>query len=257
MLKEILDAKKRRLAVAKEQTPLEILKDRISLAPKSRNFRQALLGQNLSIIAEIKKASPSLGDIVPDLDIQKTAIDYEKGGVSAISVLTEEDYFKGASEHIKIVKENVRIPVLRKDFLFEEYQIYESRYLGADALLLIAAILDESLLSSLVDLSLSIDIEPLVEVHSEEDLRKALKTEAKVFGINNRDLSTFKTDISTTERLISLIGNGKIIISESGIKSAQDVKMLKQLGVDAILVGESIVKSGDFKKKIEQLMVDS
>ncbi len=253
MLKKVLEAKKTRLGAQKKQLPLEILKNRVSLSLVTRNFRQALLGQKLSIIAEIKKASPSLGDIAPDLDIVATAVKYEQGGAAAISVLTEEDYFKGAPEFIELVKEVVRIPVLRKDFIFDEYQVYESRYLGADALLLIATILDQKTLSDLVDLALKLNIEPLVEVHTEEDLDKALNTKAKVIGVNNRDLNTFETSLDVSANLIPKIGSDRIKVSESGIKDAGDVSRLKELGVDAILVGETLVKSSDMKEMIASL----
>ena len=254
MLEEILQAKKKRLESQKTQLSIDVLKNRCSLMRSTRNFRQALLGEDISVVAEIKKASPSLGDIAPDLDIAKTAVSYEEGGASAISVLTEQDYFKGESSFIKTVKEATRIPVLRKDFIFEEYQIYESKYLGADAVLLIATILEKEILRQLVDISLSLNIEPLVEVHTEEDLKKTLGTKAKVIGINNRDLKTFETDIKVTQRLISSVGSGKIIVSESGIKNNEDVRWLKSLSVDAILVGESIVRATDLKKKIESLI---
>ena len=254
MLKEILKAKKKRLESQKAQISLDVLKKRCRLVAAARNFRQALLGQDISVIAEIKKASPSLGDIAPDLDISMTAVSYEEGGASAISVLTEEDYFKGEPSFIKSVKEATRIPVLRKDFIFEEYQIYESKYLGADAVLLIATILEKEVLKQLVDISMSLNIEPLVEAHNEEDIEKTLGTKAKVIGINNRDLKTFETDIKVTQRLISSVGSGKIIVSESGIKSKEDVRWLKSLGVDAILVGESIVRSTNLRKKIESLI---
>lgn len=256
MLDQILAAKRKRLTEQKKKLPFQILKDRVSLSPATRNFRQALLGENVSIIAEIKKASPSLGDIALDIDVKKTALLYEGAGAAAISVLTEEDYFKGNSDFIKVVKGSVKLPILRKDFIFKPYQVYESRYLGADALLLIASILEEKTLKDLVQLSYFLNLEPLVEVHTEEDLAKALKTKAKVIGVNNRDLNSFKTDIDTTKRLIPLMGLDKIVVSESGIKDAKDVKMLKNLGVDAILVGESIIKSGDYMKKIKELLGD-
>ena len=254
MLEEILEAKKKRLESQKTQLSLDVLKNRCSLMPAVRNFRQALLGEDISVIAEIKKASPSLGDIAPDLDIAKTAVSYEEGGASAISVLTEEDYFKGEPSFIKSVKEAIRIPVLRKDFIFEEYQIYESKYLAADAVLLIATILEKKVLRELVDISILLNIEPLVEVHTQEDIEKTLQTKARVIGINNRDLQTFDTDLKVTQRLISLVGSGKIIVSESGIKNNEDVRWLKSLGVDAILVGESIIKAEDSKEKIQSLI---
>ncbi len=254
MLKEILRAKKARLSEQKKVLSIDVLEKRAKLKSATRNFRQSLLGTDTSVIAEIKKASPSLGDIAPDIDIKRIAVLYEEGGACAISVLTEQDYFKGAPEFIGLVKEAVRIPVLRKDFILDEYQVFESRYLGADAVLLIATILEKNKLKELIDLSLSLKIEPLVEVHNEEDLEKALSTSVKVIGINNRDLKTFDTDLNVSERLISKVGNGKIIVSESGIKTKQDVERLKGLGFDAILVGESIVKESDFKAKIQSLI---
>lgn len=254
MLDKILAAKRNRLAGQKKKTPLETLKDRVSMSPATRNFRQALLGENISIIAEIKKASPSLGDITPGIDIRRTAVLYEEAGAAAISVITEEDYFKGSPSFIREVKDSVKLAVLRKDFIIESYQVYESRYLGADALLLIASILEEKALSDLVKLSFSLNIEPLVEVHTEEDLVKVLQTKAKVIGINNRDLISFETDINTSKDLVPLIGPGKIIVSESGIKSAADVRILRELGVDAVLVGESLMKADDIKAKLTSLI---
>jgi len=253
MLKEILKAKKTRLAVQKEQLPLDTIKNRLSLASAPRNFRQALLGQSLSVIAEIKKASPSAGDINPNLDVSKTATLYEKAGAAAISVLTEEDYFKGHPGYIAEVKAASRLPVLRKDFILDKYQVYESRLIGADALLLIATILEVSLLKELIDLALSLKVEPLVEVHTSADLDKTLSTKAKIIGINNRDLETFKTDLAVTEKLLPLIDKERIVVSESGIKSADDAKYLKDLGVDAILVGESLVRASNIKEMLTSL----
>lgn len=253
MLEKIIDAKKIRLNRAKEVISLSNLKSQVRNCDQARDFRGALAEQGISIIAEIKRASPSLGDIAIGLDINQTAIDYEQAGADAISVITEQDYFKGCPEYIKIAKENTKIAVLRKDFLFEEYQIYESRFLGADALLLIAAILEKEQLADLVELTISLGMEPLVEVHNEDDIDKINGTSARVIGINNRDLNTFHTDLHVTENLISKIDNGKVVVSESGIKEAKDVMWLKKLGVNAILVGESIVRSDNFKNKIIDL----
>ncbi|TET53498.1 MAG: indole-3-glycerol phosphate synthase TrpC [Actinobacteria bacterium] len=251
MLDEIIEAKRKRIAAQKQKLPLEVIKERAALKKTTRNFREALLGKNLSLIAEIKKASPSRGDIAPDINVGEIAKTYEDSDASAISVLTEEDFFKGQPEYIEIVKENSSLPVLRKDFVLEEYQVYESRYLGADALLLISAILDENELRKLAKLTHKLNMEPFIEVHSEEELKTALGAEAKVIGINNRNLKTFETDLKTTERLIKLVGKDRIVVSESGIKTGKDAAWLKSLGVDAILVGESIVSAPDIKKMIE------
>jgi len=253
MLNEILEAKKRRLAAQMEKLPLETVTNRASLAAAPRNFRQALLGQGLSIIAEIKKASPSAGDINPNLDVSETAALYEKAGAAAISVLTEEDYFKGHSNYVKEVKAASRLPVLRKDFILDKYQVYESRLIGADAVLLIATILESSVLNQLVDLALRLNIEPLVEVHTSEDVDKALKTKAKVIGINNRNLKTFQTDLTVTEKLFPLIDKGRVVVSESGIRSAADAEYVRDLGVDAILVGESLVRAENVNQKLTSL----
>ena len=183
----------------------------------------------------------------------KIAKIYEEAGASAISVLTEQDFFKGEPEYIKDVKSVASLPILRKDFIFEEYQVYESRVIGADAILLITTLLDENKLKALVDLSKRLKMEPLVEVHTREDLDKALKVDAKVIGINNRDLKTFDVDIDTTKQLINEVGLGKIVVSESGIKERADAKKLKSLGVDAILVGETLVKAKSISEKLESL----
>ncbi len=251
MLDEIVEAKRKRITAQKEKLPLEVIKERVALKQTTRNFRETLLGQDLSLIAEIKKASPSRGDIAPDINVGEIAKTYEDSNASAISVLTEEDFFKGQPEYIKIVKENSSLPVLRKDFVLEEYQVFESRYLGADALLLISAILDENELNKLVKLTYKLNMEPLIEVHSEEELKTALGTETKIIGINNRNLKTFEIDLKTTERLIQLVAKDRIVVSESGIKTGKDAAWLKSLGVDAILVGESIVSASDIKTMIE------
>ena len=253
MLEKILEAKRKRLGLQKQKLPLETVKNRASLAGATRSFRQALLGQGLSVIAEIKKASPSAGDINLNLDVSQTALTYEKAGAAAISVLTEEDYFKGHPDFIKEVKSISRLPVLRKDFILEEYQLYESCLIGADAVLLIATILEGSLLRKLVDLALKLNIEPLVEVHTSEDVDKALKTKAKIIGINNRNLKTFKTDLAVTERLLPLIGRERIVVSESGIKQRTDIEFLKGLGVDAVLIGEAIVRAPNIEEMLAGL----
>ncbi|PIZ27288.1 MAG: indole-3-glycerol phosphate synthase, partial [Chloroflexi bacterium CG_4_10_14_0_8_um_filter_46_9] len=218
------------------------------------DFVSVLSGDGIHLIAEIKQASPSRGMLNPNLNLTELAKTYVKGGAAAISVLTEANYFQGSIEHLAAVREVVKLPLLRKDFIFTPYQIYESRAYGADALLLIAAILSQREIEQLLSLSHSLGLRCLVEVHNEVELEKALQSSAKVIGINNRDLKTFKVDLNTTHRLRPLIPQAQVVVSESGIKSRSDVEKLKKWGVNAILVGEALVTASDVLTKIRELI---
>lgn len=220
----------------------------------TRDFAASLASNDgIRIIAEVKKASPSKGVIRADFDPLSIGKGYEENGAAAISVLTEEVYFQGSLEYLLLVKSNTKIPVLRKDFIIDEFHVYESRASGADAILLIAAILEEAQLKDLLDLSTSLGMATLVEVHEESEVESALKSGAKIIGINNRNLKTFKTDINTTKRLAPLIPKDRIIVSESGINSHADIISLKEAGVNAFLVGESLMRENDFGKKLREL----
>ncbi|MBI5192734.1 MAG: indole-3-glycerol phosphate synthase TrpC [Nitrospirae bacterium] len=260
LLIQIVENKKNELKEDKLTLPLKELRSRLGDIEPPRNFRAAISepkGQSLNLIAEIKKRSPLKGTLIEELKVTTLSKKYEEGGAAAISVITEKKFFEGSPEYINMAKGASKLPVLRKDFLIDEYHIYEARYLGADALLFIAAILEPSVLSDFIALTSELGMSSLVEVHSEKELEKALKADARnlmIIGINNRNLRTFKVDINTTFRIMNEIPDGRIIVSESGIYSRDDVKMLADAGVNAVLVGEAIITSGNVVKKIKELI---
>lgn len=255
ILDEIYRYKLLEVAENKKRVPVEVLKKDIQKSRDTKPFGRALKSDaGISIIAEIKKASPSLGIIRDDFDPIGIARLYEAGGASAISVLTDEKFFQGCLSYLTDVKKSVDLPVLRKDFIIDPYQIYEARAAGADAILLIAALLSGEEIQRFLELAEDLGMDCLVEVHSETELQKVLQTNATIVGINNRNLATFKTDLGTTLRLRSMIPGGKIIVSESGIKSREDVKKLIDIGIHAILVGETLMKSKDIPTKLHELL---
>ncbi|MCK4243098.1 MAG: indole-3-glycerol phosphate synthase TrpC [Dehalococcoidia bacterium] len=253
ILDEIIKAKTEELARRKQAMPLSELK---ALSSK-KDFASALRGEGIQLIAEVKKASPSRGVICPDFDPLRLAQTYADNGAAAISVLTEERYFQGSLEHLAAIKAMLNqreIPVLRKDFIFDPYQVYESCAYGADALLLIAAILSSEQLQELLSLSHSLSMQCLVEVHDASELESAIQSGAKIIGINNRNLSTLSVDLATTKRLRPLVPADRIVVSESGIKDRADVQMLREWGVDAILVGEALVAADDVAAKMREFL---
>lgn len=257
ILTEIVEAKKQVLARSRRERPLSQLEALASTRHSPLDFAAALKGNDTKLIAEVKRASPSKGLLCPDLDPVQLALTYARNGAAAISVLTEERYFHGKLDHLSAVDEILDgqdVPLLRKDFIFDRYQIHESRAFGADALLLIAAILSADQLGELLLLSHAEGMKCLVEVHDENDLDKALLSGAHVIGINNRDLTTFDVDLTTTRRLRPLVPPDRIVVSESGIKNREDVSTLRGWGVDCILVGEALVTAGDPAMKIRELM---
>lgn len=254
-LEEIVEYKYAEVAVRKEQTPVLELKRRLKNAPPIRPFKQSLNRDSTRIIAEIKKASPSKGLLCPEFEPDKLARVYETSGVAAISVLTDKKFFQGSLDYLKLVKAETKKPsVLRKDFIIDRYQLYEARVYGADAVLLIVAALAELELKDLINQALELGLDPLVEVHNSLELETALSSGAELIGINNRNLKTFEVNLETTFRLLELIPEGKIVVSESGIKDAHDFRRLAQAGVNAVLVGESIVTASDPGIKIRELM---
>ena len=257
ILDKIVTAKRRELERSQVELPLPELKKRISAKASALDFASALRGDGVRVIAEVKKASPSKGLLCPDFDPIELAKTYANNGASAISVLTEEKYFQGSLNYLRDISNALgdkRLPLLRKDFIFDSYQIYESRAYGADCLLLIVAILTPERLGELLDLSHKLGMDCLVEVHNEAELETALRGGAKVIGINNRDLTTFVVDLSTTERLRPLIPSDRIVVSESGIKDRSDMEKLKKWGVDAVLVGESLMSAPDIAAKMKELL---
>ena len=241
----------------KRRFPLKELQ-RVALEqPLPLDFASALCDDHIQLIAEVKKASPSKGIIRPDFDPVEIAQTYAGNGASAISVLTEAKYFQGSLNHLRDIRSalgNKRLPLLRKDFLYDPYHIYESRAYGADSLLLIVAILTPERLSELIGLSRELGMSCLVEVHNEAELEIALRCQSRIIGINNRDLGTLTVDLATTERLRPLIPPGRIVVSESGIKDRGDMEKLKRWGVDAVLIGESLMSAPDIVAKMEELL---
>ena len=255
LLKTIVQSKRKELRALKKRVPAASLLKNIS----ARNyplcdFSAAISGkEKVYCIGELKKASPSKGDINPALDVAATALIYEKSGIAAISVLTNK-HFKGTLADLKKVKAAVSIPVLRKDFIFEEYQIYESYCAGADAVLLIAAILSKTKLDKLLALVHALGMNAVIEIHDASELRKINMKRARIIGINNRNLNDFSVDMGTTARLIKAIPKGKIVVSESGINSRRDMLFLKKTGANAALVGEGLVSAPDIPRRIHDLL---
>ena len=256
MIDRIIEKKKQEIDELKSQLPLDELKQKIKDTKRERIFKEALIKDGrLSLIAELKKASPSKGILRVDFDLLKIAKIYERGKVDALSVLTEKEFFDGDINYIPLLKKNTTLPILQKDFLIDEYQLYHAVYLGADAILLITSILNKRQMTSFIQIANALNLDVLVEVHSKEDVKKALDVDAEIIGINNRDLKTFNIDIKNTERLIPLIkeAKGKIIVSESGIETEKDIIYLKNLGVNAILVGEAFMRSENILSKINEI----
>jgi len=251
----ILETKKRQINILrKNEKPL------YSLLKKTKpplSFKNAIKREGkISLIAEIKQASISSGILKKEFNFLEIARIFKESNVSAISVLTEEEFFLGKLSYIENIKKEIDLPILRKDFIIDEIQILESKVAGADAILLIANILDESKLKKLYVFCKELNLDAIVEIHTQKDLKKALNIGAEIIGINNRNLNTLKVDLSTTEKLIPFIPKDAVKVSESGINSMKDVLLLKGLGVDAVLVGEALMKAENIKEKINELNID-
>ncbi|MEA1959643.1 MAG: indole-3-glycerol phosphate synthase TrpC [Chloroflexota bacterium] len=260
ILDEIVQSKKESLERRKRELPLSELKRRCAdMRRKPVDFASALCGDDIKLIAEVKKASPSRGTINADIDPVKLATTYAANGAAAISILTEEKHFKGSIDCLEATRNSfddggIAVPLLRKDFIFDLYQIYESKACGADALLLIAAILDDDTLSRLLSLSHDLGMKCLIEAHDGNEIERAVSSGARIIGINNRDLQTFDVDLHTTARLRRLVPNDRIVVSESGIRHRTDVEKLTKWNVDAMLVGEALSTSADVPEKIKELL---
>jgi indole-3-glycerol phosphate synthase len=259
ILGEIASQTAIRIAKAKEAFPPEqARKQAFELAEKEQltallPFERALASPGLSFICEVKKASPSKGVIAEDFPFVKIAKEYEEGGASAISVLTEPDFFLGSGQYMKEIAAAVQIPALRKDFIIDQYQLYEAKLWGAKAALLICALLEQETMSSFIKTAKELSLDCLVEIHDEAEAEKAVAAGARIIGINNRDLSSFNIDTSLTSRLRKFLPAGILTVAESGIKSPDDIRSLKETGVDAVLVGESLMRSADKKKFLWEL----
>ncbi|MFA5063385.1 MAG: indole-3-glycerol phosphate synthase TrpC [Candidatus Omnitrophota bacterium] len=256
ILKEIIAKKKERLILAKQQFPEEELRAKVQGIAPARKFIEAInKPRQISLIAEIKKASPSEGVIRQDFSYMDIARAYQDAGAQAVSVLTEEDYFQGSLAYINEIKNIVELPVLRKDFIIDPYQIYESRFYGADAILLIAGLLTQNEITEFAALASELSMDVLVEVHDEKELKKVLKLKGiPLIGINNRNLHTLEVDLKTTERLYTLIPRDRTVVVESGLRTYQDILFLKILGVNAVLVGTVFMRAENIAGKVEELM---
>ena len=256
-LNEIIELKKKRLAIAKPKRDFdELKKSAIAKRESSQNhrLREALQKNQINIIAEIKRASPSKGVINDKIDVAEVAKSYENGGACAISVLTEEDRFKGSLEDLKMVRENVNLPILRKDFIFDEFQIYEAADAGADVILLIAAMLDDKDLLNLYRLAEEIlGFDALIEIHTLDELERVKKINAKIIGVNNRDLHSFKVSLDISRELIKHAPEDALMITESGLRTREDILELRELGFSGFLIGETLMKSSDAENELRNL----
>jgi indole-3-glycerol phosphate synthase len=256
ILDRITAHKRLEVDIQKKHVPLDEIKRSLTGVDTTRGFVGAISAQGkVNLIAEIKKASPSRGVIRSDFDPEAIARTYEDNGAVAISVLTDSKFFQGDLSFLATVRSvTSSVPILRKDFIIDEYQIYQSRLAGADAVLLIAATLDLATLERFLGIAHDVDLDCLVEVHTEDELGVVLNTSASIIGINNRDLRTFRTDIRTTAHLGQMVPKDRVLVSESGISSKEDVEFLRQCGVQAMLVGESLMRSDDIGLKLRQLI---
>ncbi len=254
ILDTIVAAKREEVVRLKGAEPLAELREKLKDIPQPRDFKKAITALPCSIIAEIKGRSPSKGVLKEGLDPAATARLYEQGGAAAISVLTDEEFFAGSRRYLSDVRQRVSLPLLRKDFIIDPYQIYETLLIGGDALLLIAAILETSRLQEYIALAQSLGLHPLVEVHSAEELEKALAAGARIIGINNRNLKTFEVDLKTTLELAPAIPKDRILVSESGIHARTDIDVLMRIGVHAFLIGEALMTAPDIPAKLRELL---
>ena len=255
MLEKIVAKTEERLVEAKRNKSLVQLKEEVSKLDIKEDFpfKEALKDSEIAIIAEVKRSSPSKGLIAEDFDYIGIAKEYERAGASAISVLTEPYFFKGSNDFLHEISENVRIPLLRKDFTIDEYMIYEAKSLGASAILLIVSILDDVQLKRYLDLAHDLGLSAIVETHDANEIRTAIDAGSEIIGVNNRNLADFTVDINNSINLRRLVNEDILFISESGIKTVEDVRKLKENNVDAVLIGETLMRSDDKKSMILEL----
>jgi indole-3-glycerol phosphate synthase len=254
ILDKIAAHKKDEIQKSKKRHPQEVLEKRIAGLNATRNFKAALTHEDrIALIAEIKKASPSAGILRDDFDAMKIAQTYEKEGADAISILTDEAFFQGSLVTLSLIKEMSSLPLLRKDFIIDPYQIYEARAFGADAILLIVSLVAPDTLRSYLKIAQSLGLAALVEVHTEEELHIAVDAGTDIIGINNRTLHTFAVDMENTLQLLPKLPKNVLCVSESGINNADDIKKLRRIGVDAVLVGTAFMKAKNIAEKIREL----
>ena len=255
ILDEIAAKTRERISEQKKLRSLEEIKEKALAMPVSDDFpfRKALQGEDISFICEVKKASPSKGVIAEEFPYLEIAKDYERAGAAAISCLTEPFYFKGSDAYLEEIAKQVHIPVLRKDFTVDEYMIYEAKLLGASAVLLICALLEKDTLEGYLGLAHRLGLSALVEAHDEAEVEMAVSAGAGIIGVNNRDLKTFTVDINNSARLRKLVPEPVVFVSESGIRTAQDIARLRENGTNAVLIGETLMRSPDKKAQLAML----
>lgn len=251
MLKKILKNKKAEIKARKKLHPVRTF--RKYMKDSNRDFKKAISKKGLNLIGELKKVSPSEGLLRKDFDFIEIAREYEKTKMAAVSVVTDEIFFGGNVALLSKIRRNTRKPILRKDFIIDAYQVYESRYYGADAILLIASVLDKKQLDEFIALAKKYKMDCLVEVHDAKELAKVLKTKAEIIGINNRDIKTLKVDTETVKKLVKKIRKGRLIVAESGYETKEQLKEIKGK-VNAVLIGSSIIKAENIKHKVEELL---
>jgi len=255
-LEELVGIAREDVERRRREVPLEELRRRVGTVHGSRPFNEALARPGLSLIAEFKRRSPSAGEIRPGADVAEVVCAYERGGAAALSVLTEERSFGGSLDDLRGARSTASLPILRKDFIVDAYQLYEASANGADAVLLIVAALEDELLTALAAEARLLDLDCLVEVHDEEDLERALAIDADVIGINNRNLENFSVDLDTTAELIVDVPAGKTVVSESGYDHPEQLAELERIGVDAVLIGESLMRAADPEAAVRTLTMD-
>lgn len=255
ILDELAGIARKRVAQAKMIRPFEEVKKQAEAIQNKNDFKfeKALATPELSFICEVKKASPSKGLIAANFPYQKIAKEYEQAGASAVSVLTEPEYFKGKDQYLCEIAAAIDIPVLRKDFTVDAYQIYEAKLLGADAVLLICAILPEDQIREYIGICDRLGLSALVEAHAEAEIETALAAGARIVGVNNRNLKNFEVDITNCTRLRAKVPKDILFVAESGIRTPQDIKVLREAGVNAVLIGETLMRSPDKKKELQRL----
>ena len=254
ILEEIAEYKRGFVAECKRRQSAQDIRLRAGDSPDPLDFLAALQGEDIALIAEVKKASPSKGIICEDFHPERIAETYAENGARCLSVLTDEAYFQGADAYLQAARAACGLPALRKDFTVDEYQLYETRVLGADAILLIVSLMDGSQLADYVGLAGELQMAALVEVHDAGELDRAKRAGAQLIGVNNRDLKTFKTTLDTTFELLDYMPSDALVVSESGINHREDVERLSEAGVDAILVGEALMRERDIGAKVRELL---
>lgn len=254
ILTKLADSTRDRVEREKKQIPLEMVKEQaLAMKKGDFSFEKVIAEGDISFICEVKRASPSKGMIVEDFPYVQIAKDYEEAGASCISVLTEPDYFKGDKKYLKEISENVTVPLIRKDFVIDEYMIYDAKIHGASCVLLICSLLDKETMEKYIEICDNLGMSALVEAHDEEEIQKAIEAGARMIGVNNRDLKTFTVDIRNSERLRKLVPDNILFIAESGIKTNADINRLRKANVNGVLIGETFMKAENKKEMLQKL----